>query len=84
MSKKGSCRFLGFHSDGTWKEMSADEIRMFADSFIQPVNFTTEEAIQSSISLMKDTLIWIGYPSSWVEFEFSIEFEGLLKHYYYS
>ena len=84
MSKKNNCRLLGFNSDGVWVGMTYDDLRMFADSFIQPVNFTTEEAIQSSISLMKDTLIWIGYPPQWVTFEFAVEFEGLLKHYYYN
>ena len=77
-------KLLGFNSSGDWVGMTYDELHMFADSFIQPVNFATEEAISSAVSAITDTFIWIGYPSSWVQQEFAVEFEGLLKHYYYN
>lgn len=77
-------KLIGFNSSGDWVGMTYDELRMFADSFVQPVNFVTEEAINSAVSVISDTLIWIGYPSTWVQQEFVVEFEGLLKHYYYN
>lgn len=77
-------KLLGFKSSGDWVGMTYDELRMFADSFVQPVNFATEEAISSAVSAITDTLIWVGYPFNWVQHEFAVEFEGLLKHYYYN
>lgn len=77
-------KLLGFNSSGDWVGMTYDELHMFADSFVQPVNFATEESIHSAVSIITDTLIWIGYPSSWVQKEITVEFEGLLKHYYYN
>lgn len=77
-------KLLGFSSSGDWIGMTYDELRMFADSFVQPVNFVTEEAINSAVSVISDTLIWVGYPKTWVELEFAVEFEGLLKHYYFN
>lgn len=81
---KAKRKLLGFNSSGDWVGMTYDELRMFADSFVQPVNFATEEAIQSAVSVLSDTLIWIGYPFDWIQNEFTVEFESLLKHYYYS
>ena len=53
-------KLLGFNSSGDWVGMTYDELRMFADSFVQPVNFATEEAISSAVSAITDTLIWVG------------------------
>lgn len=72
---------LGFDSNGNWIGMDSETLRDFADSFIDVVNFVSEEAIVSASSVMTLSLIWIGYPQNWVYFEFKVVFEGLLRRY---
>jgi hypothetical protein len=72
---------LGFDLEGNWTGMDSQTLRDFADSFIDVVNFVSEEAIVSAISVMTLSLIWIGYPQNWVYSEFKVVFEGLLRRY---
>ena len=72
---------LGFDPHGNWLGMDSQTLRDFADSFIDVVNFVSEEAIISAISVMTLSLIWIGYPQSWVYSDFKVVYEGLLRRY---
>lgn len=73
---------LGFDPHGNWIGMNSETLRDFADSFIDVDNFVSEEAITSASSVMTLSLIWIGYPQSWVLSEFKVVFEGLLRRYH--
>lgn len=73
---------LGFDPHGNWIGMDSETLRDFADSFIDVDNFVSEEAITSASSVMTLSLIWIGYPQSWVLSEFKVVFEGLLRRYH--
>ena len=73
---------LGFDTDGNWIGMDSQTLRDFANSFIDVVNFVSEEAIISASSVITLSLIWIGYPQSWVCSEFKVVFEDLLRRYY--
>ena len=72
---------LGFDPHGNWLGMDSQTLRDFADSFIDVDNFVSEDAIISAISAMTLSLIWIGYPQTWVYSDFKLVFEGLLRHY---
>ena len=73
---------LRFDPHGNWIGMDSETLRDFADSFIDVDNFVSEEAITSASSVMTLSLIWIGYPQSWVLSEFKVVFEGLLRRYH--
>ena len=72
---------LGFDPHGNWLGMDSQTLRDFADSFIDVANFVSEEAIISALSVMTLSLIWIGYPQSWVYSDFKVVYESLLRHY---
>lgn len=72
---------LGFDPHGNWIGMDSETLRDFADSFIDVGNFVSEEAIVSASSVMTLTLIWVGYPQTWVYSDFKVVFEGLLRRY---
>ena len=72
---------LGFNPHGNWLGMDSQTLRDFADSFIDVDNFVSEDAIISAISAMTLSLIWIGYPQSWVYSDFKVVYEGLLRRY---
>lgn len=72
---------LGFDPHGNWLGMDSQTLRDFADSFIDVDNFVSEDAIISAISAMTLSLIWIGYPQSWVYSDFKVVYEGLLRRY---
>lgn len=72
---------LGFDPHGNWLGMDSQTLRDFADSFIDVANFVSEEAIISAISVMTLSLIWIGYPQSWVYSDFKVVYESLLRRY---
>lgn len=72
---------LGFNPHGNWVGMDSETLRDFAESFIDVDNFVSKEAIVSASSVLTLTLIWIGYPQSWVLSEFKVVFEGLLRRY---
>lgn len=74
--------YLGFDSNGNWLGMDSETLRDFADSFIDVDNFVSEEAIVSASSVMTLSLIWVGYPQSWIYSEFKVVFEGLLRRYH--
>lgn len=73
---------LGFDFEGNWLGMDSQTLRDFADSFIDVDNFVSEEAIISASSVMTLSLIWVGYPRSWVYSDFKVVFEGLLRRHY--
>ena len=72
---------LGFDPHGNWLGMDSETLRDFADSFIDVANFVSEEAIISASSVMALSLIWIGYPQSWVYSDFKVVYDGLLRRY---
>lgn len=72
---------LGFDLEGNWIGMDSVTLRDFADSFIDVDNFVSEEAIISASSVMTLSLIWVGYPQSWVYSDFKVVYEGLLRQY---
>ena len=74
-------KLLGFDLEGNWIRMDSVTLRDFADSFIDVANFVSEEAIISAISVMTLSLIWIGYPQSWVYSDFKVVYESLLRRY---
>lgn len=73
---------LGFDHNENWIGMDSETLRDFADSFIDVDNFVSEEAIVSASSVMTLSLIWIGYPQTWVYSDFKVVFEGLLRRYH--